>query len=60
METLKPLPLPLNLWKAQNIYFSISQSFFKEMKERENEGDESSRQWVECFTKLGDNLHVKV
>ena len=57
LETLEPLSLSLNLWKAQNIYFAISQDFLKAMKEK---GDDHSRQWIECFIKLGNNLNVKV
>jgi hypothetical protein len=60
LETLKPLSLSLNLWKAQNIYFAISQDFFRVMKGKDEEGDDSSKQWVACFTKLGNNLNVKV
>jgi len=60
LETLEPLSLSLNLWKAQNIYFVISQDFFKEMKEKDEKGDDVSKQWIECFIKLGNNLHVKV
>ncbi len=60
LETLEPLSLSLNLWKAQNIYFAISQDFFKAMKEKDEKGDDLSKQWIECFIKLGNNLHVKV
>jgi len=60
LETLEPLSLSLNLWKAQNIYFAISQDFFRAMKEKDEKGDDLSKQWIECFIKLGNNLHVKV
>ena len=60
LETLEPLSLSLNLWKAQNIYFAISQDVFKAMKEKDEKGDNLSKQWIECFIKLGNNLHVKV
>jgi hypothetical protein len=60
LETLEPLSLPLNLWKAQNIYFSISQDIFSVKKEKDEQGDDVSKQWVQCFIKLGNNLNVKV
>ncbi len=60
LETLEPLSLSLNLWKAQNIYFSISQDFFRVMKNREDNGDDYAKKWVQCFLKLGINLHVTV
>ncbi len=56
LETLEPLSLSLNVWKAQNIYFAVSQEYFREMKEKE----ESSKQWMDCFLKLGNYLNVKV
>ncbi|MBI5408408.1 MAG: DUF3536 domain-containing protein [Nitrospirae bacterium] len=59
LELLKPLSLPLNLWKAQNIYFSIGKSHFSEMKEDASKGDTFARKWIEGFSKLGYYLQVK-
>lgn len=60
LELLKPLSLPLNLWNAQNIYFSIGKNIFTMMKDRANKGDGTAQKWVEGFSKLGYYLHVKV
>jgi alpha-amylase/alpha-mannosidase (GH57 family) len=60
LELLKSLSLPLNLWSAQNIYFSISKSILSRMKEAAQTGDASAHAWVEGFSKLGYYLHVKV
>jgi alpha-amylase/alpha-mannosidase (GH57 family) len=60
MEVLKPLSLSLNLWKAQNIYFSIGTSLLGNMQERASKGDKSAAGWVEDYLKLGNYLHVKV
>jgi hypothetical protein len=60
MEALKPLSLSLDLWKAQNIYFSISRNFLNTMKQRAEDGDPKAQRWMEGFLRLGHYLHVKV
>jgi hypothetical protein len=60
METLKPLSLSLDLWKAQNIYFSIGKEHFASMNERARRGGGSAASWVDLFLKLGKYLHVKI
>jgi hypothetical protein len=60
MGVIKPLSLSLDLWKAQNIYFSISRNFYNSMKEKAERGDTQAEQWVDDFLKLGEYLHVKI
>jgi hypothetical protein len=60
IRLLAPLPLTLNLYKAQNIYFSIGRSMISEMKKRAEEGQVSSKMWLEDFRRLGHYLHVRV
>jgi hypothetical protein len=60
MKVLKPLSLSLDLWKAQNIYFSMSKDFYNTMKNRAERGEKNAKQWVEYFINLGNYLHVKV
>jgi hypothetical protein len=60
MEALKPLSLSLDLWKAQNIYFSMGRNFYDTMKEKATNGYDVAQRWLECFRKLGYYLHVKV
>ena len=60
MEALSPLFLTLDLWKAQNIYFSISRRLHNIMNEKASTGDESAQEWMEAFHKLGGYLHVKI
>ena len=59
MEVLKPLSLSLDLWKAQNLYFSIGKNCYTTMKERAASGDNSAERWTEEFLKLGNYLYVK-
>lgn len=60
LRLLKTLPLDLNLWKAQNLYFSIGKEIHGEMKERAVKGDNLACKWTDLFHKLGSYLHVKV
>ncbi|MHB8482610.1 MAG: DUF3536 domain-containing protein [Nitrospiria bacterium] len=60
LENLAPLHIELNLWKSQNLYFSIGKRFYIHMNEQAKQGSASAKQWVETFLRLGQYLHVKV
>lgn len=57
IKTVKPLALGPDLWKAQNIYFSIGKQILEEMRERE---DEEAREWMELFGSLGEYMGAKI
>ncbi|MDH4028511.1 MAG: DUF3536 domain-containing protein, partial [Nitrospirota bacterium] len=60
LEAVSPLSLSLDLWNAQNIYFSISRSCYTAMKDKAEKGDRQAQEWVNNFLKLGHHLYVKV
>jgi hypothetical protein len=60
LKLLREFSLELNLWKSQNIYFSIGRQYLNEMKEKAERGDERARLWLESFSKLGHYLRVKI
>lgn len=60
LKLLRKTPVELDLWKAQNIYFSIGRSLYGDMRKRAGKGDEDARRWVDIFRKLGYYLRVKV
>ncbi|HHN65250.1 MAG TPA: DUF3536 domain-containing protein [Nitrospirae bacterium] len=60
LKILRDFSLELNLWKSQNIYFSIGKQYLPQMKEGLARGDEEARHWVDVFRKLGYYLHVKI
>ncbi len=60
MKLLRQLPVELDIWNAQNIYFTIGKNFYTIMKEKTEKGDDFARRWVEVFRKLGYYLQVKV
>jgi hypothetical protein len=55
---LKALDLELNLWKAQNIYFSIDKKMGSVMHKKAQKGDQTAQNWVKHFENIGNFLHV--
>jgi hypothetical protein len=49
-----------DLWKTQNIYFTIGKKLYGPLKNKADGGDDLARRWVEVFSQLGSQLHVKV
>jgi len=60
LKSLQPLDLPLDLWKAQNIFFSINQTLYKDMLIKAGTGNEKAKLWCYHFNRLGELLKVKV
>lgn len=60
LELLKQLPITLDLWKAQNMYFSIGRKHCDRMREKAENGDNLAKNWVDDFLKLGDYLNVNL
>lgn len=60
LEALTPLSLTLNLWVAQNIYFSIGKTLYDKMRIASDKGDDDAGQWVTAFSELGFYLQVKM
>jgi alpha-amylase/alpha-mannosidase (GH57 family) len=61
MLILSDLQLNLDLWKAQNIYYSIGKQHYNEdVRARARAGDENAKKWEEHFIDLGEHLYVRV
>jgi hypothetical protein len=60
LNSLSSLSVELDLWKAQNEYFSIKKKRWGVMQARAEKGDGLAKQWMEVFLELGSRLHVKV
>ncbi len=59
LKHLNSLAIDLDLWKAQNIYFSIGKTYYTDMKSKSEKPDSEYRPWIEAFRKMGYYLHVK-
>ncbi|MGV8074151.1 MAG: DUF3536 domain-containing protein [Syntrophobacteraceae bacterium] len=53
------LDLDLDLWRAQNIYFTLGKTTCGSMREKADSGDEAARNWIRVFENLGVLLKVK-
>ncbi|MCX8192140.1 MAG: DUF3536 domain-containing protein [Nitrososphaerales archaeon] len=60
LELLNRLPIQLNLWRSQNIIFSLCKSYYQLMKERGEKGDRDAIRWLTTFNKLCELLKVKI
>jgi len=58
-RVLSDVDLQLDLWEAQNIYFSMGKEHYSIMEERAAKGDQAAQRWLKQFKRLGDYLHVK-
>lgn len=60
LKLLISLSVELDLWEAQNAYFSIGKKLYDPMKEKAEKGDDFAKRWIEVFHQLGSQLHVKI
>ncbi|HEX7284683.1 MAG TPA: DUF3536 domain-containing protein [Candidatus Angelobacter sp.] len=54
---LRTLPFPVDLWNAQNIFYSLLQTEFPAVS---GQPDAAARTWMERFAALGEKLQVAV
>jgi alpha-amylase/alpha-mannosidase (GH57 family) len=54
------VPFKADLWKVQNVYYSLLQTAHPEFQAKAEQGDETARAWVDRFIALGDKLRVRV
>lgn len=59
IRILGVLQLEMNLWKAQNVYFSVGQKYYRQ-RSLSAQADAYAARWVKAFDALGDLLKVKV
>ncbi len=60
LQLLTSLPIKLELWEAQNTYYTITKNLYGAMKDRAENGEEFARKWLEGFHKLGDYMCIRV
>jgi alpha-amylase/alpha-mannosidase (GH57 family) len=60
LHLLKSLPLSLDLWQTQNIYFALHRRLAAGHTRAAESGDEAAAAWLADFRRLGDDLNVSV
>jgi hypothetical protein len=56
LEFFAEIPVELNYWKAQNIWFEMAKTEYPRFFDYSHAGEESGVKWVDEFGKLGDLL----
>lgn len=56
LELLKLLPVEINYWQTQNIYYKIAKGLYSEIGLKASSGDEEAIRWVNAFKYLGEML----
>ena len=56
---LEPLHVELDLWEAQNAYFSMWEIHYASMIEKARNGDNDAQRWIKAFEEAGTCLHVR-
>jgi len=60
MKMLRLLPVKLNIWKAQNTYFTIGKNLHNSMSEKAGKGNEFAERWLDIFHRVGYYIQVRV
>jgi len=60
LSVAERLSLDLNIWKAQNMYFSEGKKILPAMKDKADLNDAQAKEWLKHFMRLGDYLKVKI
>ncbi len=58
IRLLRELGLQVDLWKAQNVYFSLTQDWLEAMRQRVQDGEPEAKSWVAVVERLGGLLEV--
>jgi hypothetical protein len=58
LTALRSAPIELDLWRAQNAYFSVGKRLRAAMKKAKGRGKGFARAWTESFDRLGEHLQV--
>ena len=54
------LPFPVTFWRAQNFYYELLQTRYRETYRRARRGDERAQEWAARFVALGEDLNMQV
>lgn len=60
LKILNSLPLVLDLWRAQNIFFALTKTVYPDQSKKSESGDASARMWVQYFDNVSQALKVHV
>ena len=56
LEIAFTLPIQLNLWEVQNIYYRMAKRIYGDYQSKAAQGDGSASKWIEQFKSVGQKL----
>lgn len=60
VDVVGSLPLPVQLWTAQDVVYELRQTVYPFLRERAQQGDEEAAAWVRRFHAVAARLRVRV
>ena len=60
LELFRLLPVEINYWQAQNIYYKIAKTAFRDFLLKAKNGNEDARKWLPTFKYLGEMLFFNI
>jgi len=60
LRLLRSVEVVPDLWRAQNIYFSVGESTYGQMRGQGGEQDRFADEWIRSFEELGNYLNVTI
>lgn len=60
VELMKLLPMEINLWQVQNMYYKTVKTHYPGIFEKARAGDENAAIWVDMFKYLGEMLFFNI
>jgi hypothetical protein len=60
LEILRLLPVEVDYWRSQNIYYKIANTTYRDVLPEAEAGNEDARRWVSAFKYLGELLFFNV
>jgi alpha-amylase/alpha-mannosidase (GH57 family) len=60
VELLRVMPFRTDLWKVQNICYSVLQSHYASLLSMADQGDTSAQDWIITFNRVAGSLSVRI
>ncbi|MBE0425729.1 MAG: DUF3536 domain-containing protein [Nitrospirae bacterium] len=60
LELIKSLPIEINYWQSQNVYYKIVKASYRDFLFKSRQGDENAKIWVATFKYLGEMLFFNI
>ena len=57
MELARPLPINVNLWEVQNIYYAMARSVYYDISKKAVQEKTDAVRWTQTFLKLGETFN---